>query len=135
MIRKNRYLQLIEQFPLRPIRSDSDLAKATAVVGHLAVSPRLTRDERDYLDVLSDLIERYEDEHHRIEPRSGPGLLAFLLKENGLSAAQLARETGIAKSTLSAILNGRRVLSLAHVIAFCRRFRLEPSAFLAVDQR
>jgi HTH-type transcriptional regulator / antitoxin HigA len=135
MIQKNRYLQLIDEFPLRPIRSERDLAKATAVAGRLAVSPRLTRDERDYLDVLSDLIERYEDEHHRIEPRSGPELLAFLLKENGLSEAQLASETGIAKSTLSAILNGRRALSLAHVIAFCRRFRLEPGAFLAVDQR
>ena len=135
MIQKSRYLQLIEEYPLRPIRSESDLAKAAAVAGRVAVSARLTRDERDYLEVLSDLIERYEDEHHRIEPRSGPGLLALLLKENGLSEAQLARETGIAKSTLSAILNGRRALTLAHVSAFCRRFRLEPGAFIAVDQR
>jgi hypothetical protein len=28
MILKDRYLQLIEAFPLRPIRSESDLAKA-----------------------------------------------------------------------------------------------------------
>lgn len=133
MIQKNRYLQLVEQLPLRPIRSERDLARATAVAGRLAVRPQLTRDEHDYLDVLSNLIERYEDEHHRIEPPSGPGLLAFLLQENGLSQAQLARETGIAKSTLSAILKGRRAMSLAHMAAFCRRFKLEPGAFLAVD--
>ena len=134
MIQRNRYLRLIEQLPLRPIRSEIDLAKATAVAGRLAVSSRLTRDEQDYLDVLCDLIERYEDEHHRIEARSGPELLAFLLEENGLSQAQLARETGIAKSTLSAILKGRRALSLAHVTALCRRFKLEPSAFLAMEK-
>jgi HTH-type transcriptional regulator/antitoxin HigA len=126
-------LQLVEQFPLRPIRSASDLAKATAVAGRLAVNRRLTRDEQDYLDVLSDLIERYEDEHHRIEPRSGSELLAFLLQENGLSQAQLARETGIAKSTLCAVLNGKLALSVAHVTALGRRFRLEPGAFLTVE--
>ncbi len=134
MIQKDRYLQLIEAFPLRPIRSERDLAKATVVAGRLAVSVRLSRDERDYLDVLSDLIERYENEHHQIEPRSGPELLAFLLEENGLSQSQLARETGIPKSTLSAVLKGRRDLSLARVATLCRRFRLEPTAFLPVQE-
>ncbi len=134
MILKGRYLQLIEAYPLRPIRSERDLAKATAVAGRLAVAARLTRDEQDYLDVLSALIERYEDEHHEIEPRSGPELLAFLLAENGLSQAQLARETGIAKSTLSAVLKGRRALSLVHITALGRRFRLEPNAFLPVGE-
>ena len=134
MILKNRYLQLIEAFPLRPIRLDRELAKATEVAGRLAVSARLTRDEQDYLDVLSDLIERYEDKHHGIEPRSGPELLAFLLAENGLSQTQLARETGIAKSTLSAVLKGRRALSLAHITALGRRFRLDPNAFLPVGE-
>ncbi len=134
MILKGRYLQLIEAYPLRPIRSERDLAKATEVAGRLAVSARLTRDEQDYLDVLSDLIERYEDEHHRIEPRSGRELLAFLLEENDLSQSQLARETGIAKSTLSAVLKGRRALSLPHITALCRRFRLDPNAFLAVNE-
>jgi HTH-type transcriptional regulator/antitoxin HigA len=131
MIQKNRYLQLVEEFPLRPLRSERELAKATAIAGRLAVSPRLSRDEQDYLDVLAGLIERYEDEHHQIEATSGAELLAFLLEENGLSQAQLARETGIAKSTLSAVLQGRRRLSLAHVTALGRRFKLEPSAFLA----
>jgi HTH-type transcriptional regulator/antitoxin HigA len=123
-------MELIERFALRPIRSERELRQATRMANELAVKAKLTRDERDYLDVLSDLMERYEDEMHGIEAVAGPELLAFLLKENGLSQAQLARETGIAKSTISAILKGKRAMSLSHVEAFCRRFKLEPNAFL-----
>lgn len=134
MIQKNRYMELIGHFPLRPIRAERELSKATRIANDLAVKPKLTRDERDYLDVLSDLIEKYEDENHRIEPVAGPALLAFLLEENGLSQARLARETGIAKSTISAILKGKRALRLSHVQALCRRFQLDPGAFLQPNQ-
>ena len=130
MIRKNRYMELIERLSLRPIRSDRELSHAARIANELAVKPNLTRDERDYLDVLSDLIEKYEDENHRIQIVAGPRLLAFLLEENGISQAQLARETGIAKSTISAVLKGRRAFSLSHIEALCCRFKLEPGAFL-----
>ncbi len=130
MIQKNRYMELIEHFSLRPIRSERELTNATRIASELAVKTKLTRDERDYLDVLSDLIERYEDEHHRIAVVTGPRLLAFLLEENGISQAQLARETGIAKSTISAVLKGRRRFSLSHIETLCSRFKLEPGAFL-----
>jgi HTH-type transcriptional regulator/antitoxin HigA len=130
MIQKSRYMQLVEQFPLRPIRSQRELKQASKLAGELAIKSKLSRDEQDYLDVLSNLIEKYEDDNHRIEPTSGPELLAFLLEENGLSQAQLARETGIAKSTISAVLAGRRALSLPHVTSLCQRFKLDAAAFI-----
>ena len=55
------YLKLIRRFPLRPIRSDADLDRAIAMVDALAARIKdLTPDERDYLDVLADLVEKYE---------------------------------------------------------------------------
>jgi len=126
-------MELIERFSLRPIRSERELRNATRIANELAVESKLSRDERDYLDVLSDLIEKYEEENCWIEPTGGPKLLAFLLEENGISQAQLARETGIAKSTISAVLKGKRELGLSHIHALCRRFKLEPSAFLQVN--
>jgi len=135
MIQKKRYMELIGHFPLRPIRTERELGKATRIANDLAVKPNLTRDERDYLDVLSDLIEKYEDKNHRIEPVAGPALLAFLLEENGISQARLARETGIAKSTISAVLKGKRALRLSHVEALCHRFKLDPGAFLQPNKK
>jgi HTH-type transcriptional regulator / antitoxin HigA len=135
MIRKSRYMQLIEVFPLRPIRSEEELGRAARIAGRLAVASKRDRDEQDYLDVLADLIEQYETQHHPIESSSAPELLAFLLEENSLSQAQLARETDIAKSTLSAVLTGRRSFSLSHVRALCRRFKLDSNLFLTAAGR
>lgn len=131
MIRKNRYMELIEQCPLRPIRSERELKLATRTANQLALQAKLSRDEADYLDVLSDLIEKYEDDVHVIKPTSAPQVLSFLLDANAMTQAQLSRETGISKSTISAVLKGKRSLTVAHIHALCNRFKLDPSAFLA----
>src|SRR4029077_9477035 len=59
------YLALIRRFPLRPIASEAELDRATAVMNSL-LDRDLDPAEDDYLDVLSDLVERYEDQHHPI---------------------------------------------------------------------
>jgi HTH-type transcriptional regulator / antitoxin HigA len=56
---RDRYLQLVCQFPLRPLRSEAELDKAIAMVDSLVDRPRLSRGEQDYLDVLADIVERY----------------------------------------------------------------------------
>jgi hypothetical protein len=50
-------------------------------VDRAACSPGggLAADEEDYLDVLSDLVEKYEDEHYPIEPVSGLDALWHLV--------------------------------------------------------
>ncbi len=59
------YLKLIRKFPLRPIRSEEVLDRAIAMVDALGSRIKdLTADERDYLDVLADLVEKYETEHY-----------------------------------------------------------------------
>lgn len=63
---KDHYLDLILQFPLRPIRSDEELDEAIRMVDSLLDRRDLVQGEKDYLDVLGDLIERYESEAHPI---------------------------------------------------------------------
>ena len=59
---KDRYLELILRFPLRPLRCDDDLDAAVAVIDALLRQPSLKREEHDYLEVLGDLVEAYETE-------------------------------------------------------------------------
>ena len=59
------YLALIERFPLRPIRSERELKRAAKVVDGLLDRER-SKEEDSYLNVLSLLIEQYEDEKHSI---------------------------------------------------------------------
>lgn len=58
----DRYLELILEFPLRPIRSKADYRRAAKVIDRLAAHDEgtLPRGEQDYLDTLSLLIEDYD---------------------------------------------------------------------------
>ena len=60
------YLALVRELPLRPIRSEAELDRAIAMVNVLGDREALTPAEHDYLLVLSDLIEKYEDEQYPI---------------------------------------------------------------------
>ena len=57
------YLKLIRKFPLRPIRSAEELDRAIAVVDSLVIrTDELTPEEQDYLEILSDIGEKYKSE-------------------------------------------------------------------------
>lgn len=128
----NRYLDLVRAFPLRPIRSDEELDRAIATVNSLIDRDDLDPGEDDYLDVLSDLVEKYETEHHPIPAVSEADMLRHLIEARDVTQAQLAADTGIAESTVSAILSGKRGLSRNHVVALARYFKVSPAVFIAV---
>ena len=71
---KDRYLELIQQFPLRKIKSDDELDVATRVIHSLIDQDQLSPAEHDYLDVISDLVEEYEDETDNFIPQYAQGL-------------------------------------------------------------
>jgi HTH-type transcriptional regulator/antitoxin HigA len=89
----------------------------------------LNQDQRDYLDVLSDLIEHYESESHPIGPATDAEVLAHLIEAKGTTQADMARETGIAESTISEVLAGKRSLNRAHIGRLSRYFNTGPSVF------
>ena len=124
------YLRLMERFLLVPIRTDQDLARATALADELFDRPELLAEEEQFLDVLCDLIEAYEDEHCLI-PDVGPAeMLRFLIDQRGVTQQTIARETGVANSTITALLKGERELTRKHIEAFALYFGLEPAVFL-----
>ena len=125
------YMELIARFPLRPLRSDRDLERAAGIANALAIREDLTQGETDYLDVLTDMIEKYEAIHYPVQDVSGVELLRFLLGEQGKSQAEVARELGMSPSTISEILSGKRDFGRKYIEAFARYFAVAPSAFLS----
>ncbi|HBI43571.1 MAG TPA: transcriptional regulator [Planctomycetales bacterium] len=123
------YLELVQRVPLRPIRSDDELDRAIEIVDELIDHDERGADERDYLDVLSDLIERYEAEAHPIAAAPDALVLAHLIEAKGVSQADVAREAGIAESTISEVLVGKRNLNRAHIGRLARYFNVGPAAF------
>jgi len=127
--REDRYLELVRRFPLRPLRSDADLDAAVAVVDSLIDQDELSAPEQDYLDVLSDLIEAYEDETVPIKPVGDAEMLRTLIEAKGVTQAQAAKEAGIAESTVSEVLTGKRKLNRTQIGKLARYFHVGPGAF------
>jgi HTH-type transcriptional regulator/antitoxin HigA len=126
---QDTYLELIRTFPLRPIRSDAELDEAMAVIDVLVVKDSLEAAAVDYLDVLSDLVEQYEAEAHPISPASDAEMLRHLIDAMAVSQVQVARETGIVESTISAVLAGKRRLTREQIGKFAHYFHVSPSVF------
>jgi HTH-type transcriptional regulator / antitoxin HigA len=78
----------------------------------------------------SEELEAYERAHHPIPDLSGPEMLRHLLIERGISQAGAAREMGMAPSTVSEILRGKRGIGRKHLDAFARYFHVSPAVFL-----
>jgi HTH-type transcriptional regulator / antitoxin HigA len=125
------YMELIARFPLRPLRSDRDLERASKIANALAIRTDLTQGEADYLDVLTDIIEKYEELHYPVQRVSGVELLRFLLSEQGKPHVAVARDLGISPSTISEILSGKRDFGRKYIEAFSRYFCVSPATFLA----
>src|SRR6266849_1941389 len=90
------YLALVRRFPLRPIRSEAELDAAIAMIDELTYRDDLDPGEADYLDVLGDLVQRYEDRAHPIttDDLSGAEMLAHLIEAKGVEEVDVARCNG-----------------------------------------
>jgi HTH-type transcriptional regulator/antitoxin HigA len=127
--REDRYLELVRRFPLRPLRTDTDLDAAVAVVDDLLDQADLSDAEQDYLDVLSDQIEAFESEAVPMRPVGDADMLRFLIQSLGATQASVATGAGIAESTISEVLAGKRTLNRSQIGKLARYFHVEPGVF------
>lgn len=119
-----------ELYLLRPISTKGDYNRAIHIVDMLAGRTDLNRDQADYLESLSTLIEAYENEHNNFDTDQDPiEILKFLLDENGLNGSDLGRLLGN-RELGSKILNGVRKLSKRHIKILADRFSVEAGLFL-----
>ena len=124
---RDSYLELLLAFPLASIKSDEHLEEAQEVMDRLLPKGRLDHGEQMYLDAMSDLVATYEDEHHSIEPASDADMLRHLMEANGMTQVQLHRDTGIAKSTISEVLAGKKLFSRKMIRKLADYFKVDVS--------
>lgn len=124
----NRYLRLVRMFPLVPITSKKHLTVAVDVINKLLDKDRSSAEDA-YLDVISDLVERYEDKVYPIEPLEDRDMLEHLLDSKGATQAELARGAGIAESTVSEVLHGKRKLTRKQIGKVADFFNVRPDLF------
>jgi HTH-type transcriptional regulator / antitoxin HigA len=126
---QDRYLELVRRFPLRPINTDAELDAAIRIVDELVDKERRTPPEEDYLDVLGDLIEAYEDEAIPVGEVSDADMLQSFLDDWRVTQSDVAKGAGIAESTVSEVLSGKRRLTRAQIGKLARYFHVDPGVF------
>lgn len=115
---------------LRPIRNDADFQRVHALANDLSDE---VGDDEDHplfslLEIVQDLMQRWEDEHVEIPNSEPKELLRYLLEDNDLKQKDLADI--ISPTLMSDILSGRRKISREVAKSLGARFHLEPGIFL-----
>ncbi|MFC0805597.1 MULTISPECIES: helix-turn-helix domain-containing protein [unclassified Sinorhizobium] len=97
---------------IRAIRNDDDLAWAIAEVSkYFDNEPEIGTEEADRFDILSTLIEAYENEHYAIEAPEPVDLIKAHMEMFGRTQTDLAELFG-SRSRASEVLNKRRALTV-----------------------
>jgi len=116
---------------LRVIRAEEEYDQAIATLNRLSDrGRRRTHDETEYLLALAVFVEKYEEEHYPVQPASGAEMLQYLIETHFLTQRDVAAGTGMADSTISEILAGKRKLGVKHIQALARFFKVKASVFL-----
>jgi HTH-type transcriptional regulator/antitoxin HigA len=119
----------IKGFPApRPISSEAQNEHYTEVLYNLERRGKLTAAEEKYAELLTVLIEAYEEEHYPIQAASPVEVLAELMAPNNLKQKDLAPLFS-SESIVSEVLNGKRELNKHQIEKLSQRFKISPALF------
>jgi HTH-type transcriptional regulator/antitoxin HigA len=116
---------------LRPINDKVDFKNAQKLADALAVLDHRTRDQDEYLESLSLLMEHYEDQHSPIntDELTPIEMLEYLMDAQQMTESDLGRLLG-ERSLGNAVMSGRRTLSKTHIRALADHFKVSADLFL-----
>jgi HTH-type transcriptional regulator/antitoxin HigA len=125
---------VIEKDPLdgiaapKVITSEAQNERYISVLLELEKKERPSSKEREFAELLTVLIEAYEDEHYPIRAASPVEVLAHLMEANNLKQKDLAPLLG-SENVVSEVLWGKRELNKHHIERLSKRFGVSPAVF------
>jgi HTH-type transcriptional regulator/antitoxin HigA len=125
------YSELVAMYPPRPLHDKTDEQNLEELVFAMA-GHALTPDQEDYLDLLSDMLLKYQEQQvARPRRRRSPAKrLAYLIEQSGITRSQLATLLGCSQPLVSLILSGKRSLTVPHVRKLAAHFRVDAGYFV-----
>jgi HTH-type transcriptional regulator/antitoxin HigA len=123
------YTALLRKVAPKVIRTERENEAYTEILYELDQrSKSLTPAEKELAELLTLLIENFEDKQYPL-PRAKPlEVLRFLMEQHDLRQKDLVDIFGTA-SIVSEVLNGKRELNKDHIKRLSRRFHVSPELF------
>ncbi|HMH14309.1 MAG TPA: helix-turn-helix domain-containing protein [Edaphobacter sp.] len=121
--------EMIEKGAPHIIHNDEELEAYTDALFDLTALDNITPAQSEAIELLTLLIERYEQEHYSIPAANPTSVVKYLLQSQGLNQRDLITEFGT-ESAVSMFLSGQRKLNLEQVKKLSSRFRLPADVFI-----
>jgi len=123
------YARLLSKFLPKPIQSERELEKVTALLLELDERQDLSLEEEALAEVLTVLIEDYEDKHYPLPDVRPHESLKALMEDRGLKHKDIWPVLGN-KGATTEILCGRRSISKEQAKRLANFFRVPVDLFI-----
>jgi len=127
---RSEYAALLSSTLPAVIRSEAENARYVAMLEELdSKGNRMTAAERRMADLLTLLIEDFEEKHYALKASGPVDVLNELMLANGLKQKDMLDVFGT-PSIVSEVLHGKRQLTTEHIRRLSRRFHVSPEVFI-----
>ena len=89
-----KFAEVLSRYKPRPIHTEEDNQRAIDVLEGLHANDTLTPEQEALAEILTMLIEKFEEERYALRPASPAAILRELLQANGLKQKDLAELVG-----------------------------------------
>jgi len=126
---RSEYASLLSSTLPAVIRSEAENERHIAMLEELdRKGSRMSAAERRMAELLTLLIEDFEERHYALKAASPIDVLNELMLANGLKQKDLVDVFGT-PSIASEVLSGKRRLNAEHIRKLSRRFKVSPEVF------
>ena len=127
---RSEYAALLSSTLPAVIRNEAENERYIAMLEELdRKGNRMTAAERRIADLLTLLIEDFEEKHYALETSSPVEVLSELMQANNLKQKDLLDVFGT-PSIVSEVLHGKRQLTTEHIRRLSRRFNVSAELFI-----
>ena len=123
------YEALLRKVPPKVIRTEKENEAYTEILYELDKrSAKLTAAEKELAELLTLLVEDFEEKHYKLPKGKPLDVVRFLMEQHDLRQKDLADVFGT-PSIVSEVLNGKRQLNKEQIARLSTRFRVSPELF------
>jgi len=127
---QRKYGRLLARAAPAVIRNEAECRRVEDEIAKLLrKGDNLTPEEDRLLDLLSALVERYEDETEDFPDSPPHRILRFLMEQNDLQQVDLVKIFG-SSGRVSEVVNGKRGISKTQAKALGEFFKVSPELFI-----
>jgi len=127
---RSEYAALLSSTLPAVIRSEAENERYIAMLEELdSKGSRMTAAERRMAELLTLLIEDFEEKHYALKASKPVDILKELMSANNLKQKDLLDVFGT-PSIVSEVLHGKRQLTKEHIRRLSRRFHVSPEVFI-----